>query len=77
MDAEPLREALSETEQHIADGERRLIAEQHTLAKDAAERKARYAAEVSRLLLLLFDENLSVNDAERHRILRKLYASRH
>ncbi len=78
MDADLLREALSETEQHIADGER-LIAGQRALAQSAAERKSGYAAEASRLLSL-FEQILAVNVAERGRILRelrKLYASRH
>ncbi len=73
MDPDLLREALSETEQHIADGER-MIAEQRTLAKEAAERGARYADEANRLLSI-FEKSLAVNVAERDRILRELQTS--
>ncbi len=78
LDTEVLREALSETEQHIADG-KRLIAEHCSLAQQAEGRTAGYAEE-ARKSLSLMEKSLAVNIAERDRILRelrKLDASRH
>ncbi len=51
-----------------------MIAEQRTLAKEAAERGARYADEANRLLSI-FEKSLAVNVAERDRILRELQTS--
>ncbi len=78
LDTEVLREALSETEQYIADG-KRLIAVHCSLAQEAEGRNTGYAEEASKSLALL-EKSLAVNIAERDRILRelrKLDASRH
>ncbi len=75
LETEVLREALSETEQHIADG-KRLIAEHCSLAQQAEGRNAGYAEEASKSLSLM-EKSLAVNIAERDRILRRLNASRH
>ncbi len=74
LDAEVLLEALSETEQHIADG-KRLIAEHRSLAQQTEGRNAGYAEEASKSLSLL-ERSLAVNIAERDRILRRLDTSR-